>query len=531
MQTPDKQASDPSSNTGRIWKLIGSAIAVISLLILLAPMIIAKTSLRDVLINSAIANDSIAVSTGSASFGYTTPLQISEFNLREKQGSVDLKIGKIETDKSWLILLFSKADLGTFRFVKPEIEVVTGIASTTQPTQADATSGTPEPMPGAIPETTPDEEAKATPTIEPEETADLQASEQKLPNLVAEITDASVRVRNVSSSEPAIDLQGIDFTIRIEDAKSGSNLVVDPTTILDNAVLTPQLCGQGLHLVAPMLSDVVNVTGNVSFRLDRFIVPIGAMPEAERREIIDIAGSIELADVTVGLKGKIMEALLPLLDRLGHADGPSGLTVNKASAIQFHVVDGRIHHKGLVMQMPLAGSALEIASSGSVGMDETIDVQLEIGIPDDMLGDSALAKFFSVESVRIRVSGTLDEPQIDLDSDSEWADRLTTLLVPLKTKKSETAGTGDDDEDPDAPDPKDSMEKFEDVADSILGIVGGLLEESKSDDNDKSPSLRDRIRSRRNRSEGRGRLLPQRNRKPIENDDAQESAKQEPVEI
>ena len=96
------------------------------------------------------------------------------------------------------------------------------------------------------------------------------------------------------------------------------------------------------------------------------------------------------------------------------------MTVNRASAVEFSVVGGRVQHRGLVMQMPLAGSALEIQSSGSVGMDETLDIQLAISLPDDLLGGSALAKFFTKESVLIQVSGSLEEPKLSLNSEGGW---------------------------------------------------------------------------------------------------------------
>jgi hypothetical protein len=501
--TSNDQPSNSPTGSGRFWKLIAISCVMLALLLLLAPTIIAKTSLRDRLINSAMANDSLVVSTDSASFGYLTPLKIRDFSLRGTGGAMNLQIENLETEKSWLLLLFSKGDLGTFRFGNPEVEVVTGIAKTKQveETQEEGSVETWQTEPIEASDKAAVEMTENTPVEAREKDTDVKQSQRELPRLVAEITDASVRVRNVSSVDPLVDLDHLDFTVRIEDGtSSGSNVVVDPTTILDNAVLTPELCNQGLHLVAPAMSGVVNVTGNVSFHLDRMIVPVGKMSDAERQEKLEIAGAIEFSDVTVGLKSKLMNAIAPLLQRFGAHDAPSAMTISKASAVQFHVADGRIEHQGLVMQMPLAGSALEIASSGSVGVDESLDVQLAISIPDHLLGDSALAKFFQVESVQIQVSGTLDDPHLELDSTGGWTDRLHSLLAPQEP--------GDVKETAEA-----SMNPEADVAESILGMVDGLLDRPPRDGQPVLPNLRDRLQSRREEPQGRRRLLPRRNRR------------------
>ena len=501
--------------------------------VLLLPTLVAKTSLRDALINTAIANEGLAVTTGNASFGYLTPLSIHAFELRDNTGVVHLNVDQIETEKSCLILLFSRRDLGRFRFDSPNVEVITGIArqspfdgaQTSNKSVENSDSVKLDDASKAASEKGSDlsSAAKASGAASNvSEPVSTSPSERGLPMLVAEITDAAVRVRHFASDKPAVDLRGVDFTVRIVDRKSGSNIVVDPTTVLDNAKLTPELCNQGLQLVAPTMSNIVDVKGRISFRLDRCIVPVGQMEESERRETMEIAGAIAFADVTVGLKSRIMEALLPLLARLGNPKPPSVMTISESSAVEFRVVNGRIEHKGLVMQMPLAGSALKIESSGSVGVDETVDVQLAISIPEGILGDSALMKFFQVESVQIQVNGTLDNPQLTLDSTGGWADRLQTLLKQRASEKAATASDGTD----------ATQDNPENIADSILGIVDGLLEKSASDEQQDVPMLRERIRSRRDESQGPRRLFPRVNRRnSAEQPEPISSSEKEPSEI
>ena len=171
-------ASKPSA-LSRLIKWGGGLLLVGLLLVLLAPTIIAKTPLRDMLVNSALSNEGVVVSTGRASFGYFSPLSIHNLDVKSTNGAMNLKIDNIATDRSWLLMLLESEDLGTFRFEKPDVEVVTGIAPSKDQkplTKADGPRPSPPPM----------------------------------PKLVAEITDAGFRVRNVGAQEPAVKLDGID---------------------------------------------------------------------------------------------------------------------------------------------------------------------------------------------------------------------------------------------------------------------------------------------------------------------------------
>ena len=488
----------PSSNSGSSLKSwIGRILILVTVLLLFAPTIIAKTPLRDWLINSALANEKIVASTQGASFGYFSPLEIQQLDLSGTGGAFDVKIEQIASDRSWLVMLLEKQDLGEFRFDRPSVKVVTGIK----------------------------QESEDAPQVNIEEPASKPKEPQAMPRLAAEVVDGDVMIRHVTSEDPVFKLDDINFSIQVDNAESGSTLSVAPTTLLDNETLTPELCSQGLQLVAPMMADVVDVEGKISFRLERCVVPIGEMEEETRTQQLQIAGSVELADVTVGLNNKIMQRIVPLLDGLGRSNVPTTMTVNRSSAVEFNINNGRIEHRGLVMQMPLAGSALEIQSSGSVGMDKTLDLQLAISLPDDLLGNSALARFFTKEAALVRVTGNIDEPQIKLDTEGGWAERLQNVLSDadgLLKDRSTTDPAEADSSDANAEDKRDPVE---DLSESVLGLVGGLLEgagrrrtesrdaepteaDAQPEPEDNIPLLRDRIRLRRDSSQGRRRLFP-----------------------
>ena len=94
----------------RRWTWVGTLLVILVVLLALAPTIIARTPLRDMLVNSAIAGDEIVVSTESASFGYFSPMEILGFRLKATNGAMQVDIDEIETEKSWLIMLFSPGE-------------------------------------------------------------------------------------------------------------------------------------------------------------------------------------------------------------------------------------------------------------------------------------------------------------------------------------------------------------------------------------------------------------------------------------
>lgn len=452
--------STARNRTGRqrwIRVAIGVVVCVIVLLAL-TPTILAKSSLRDWILNAAVADDAFRLSTREASFGYTTPLIVRGFRLQAVDGSLQVDLESMESDRSWLSMWMFSDDLGTFRFDAPIVNVVTGIAEG-------------------------DEE---------ESVVDESDRRKSLPTLIAEIRGAGVRIRDVDQAEPVVDLQGIDFTVHVEQHPIGTVMRIDPTTILDEEVLTPELCNHGVQLIAPMFAGVLDVQGKISCRIDQFSVPTG--DAVVRRQHSDIEGTVRLSDVEVGLNNKVTEQLMPLLNQFG-VELPRSLTISQSSEVRVHVTDGRVHHQGLMFLLPVADSSFEINSTGSVGFDESLDLRLELALPPAVLERSRLAQMLIREPIAIRVEGTVDEPEIRLDSSDSWTQRLQRLL--------DTARSGD----------ASQGEAERDVTGAVLQGMQRLLDDS-DDSGGGLPNLIDQFRQRRQQDSGeRSRRLPRRDRR------------------
>ena len=329
--------SEQKRSRRRIW--IGSVALLLVGFVLMVPTIVAKTPLRDWVINSAIKDDGYRVTTAGASLGYVTPITIDGFELQASDQSVHVGIEQVGGDKSWLSMMMSGGDLGTFIFLKPTI-VMNVKASSDEPDVED----------------------------------EVESNRLEVwPKLRARVEDATVMVHSEGDPEPIIELREIAFETRLEPLDQGALVHLSPVTLLDEVALTPELCSRGLQLVAPMLADVVDVSGRVSCRVDRFTLPIGGSDQdggsdpIERSALADVAGTVTLSDVSVGPKGRILDRLLPLLGRLTDVQPDASLSLAGSSELSFELVDGRVHHDGLVLLLPVADTSLQLQSHGSVG--------------------------------------------------------------------------------------------------------------------------------------------------------------------
>ncbi len=299
------------------------------------------------------------------------------------------------------------------------------------------------------------------------------------------------------SSEPPIDLRHIQLMVRLQRQDDGSVLRVDPATVFDHQRITPQLCGQGLQLIAPLLADEVDAEGEFSLRLERFQIPIG--PERPGQDqAIHIEGELQLHQASVGLRNTIAKGVSDLVLKFVGIGAPDRLTVAKDLVVSFQVIDGRVRHEGLALLLPHGESAVEFMSSGSVGLDETLDLKLAVKLPDELLGGQALVQRFTKDPIVLAITGTLDEPKVELASSGGLVKSIQGLIK----------GDGPDEV---------AEETVNEVVSGAVDVVGGILEglrqraeqraedraedgaeqpEESEEDRGLLPSLRERLRDR-----------------------------------
>ena len=228
--------------------------------------------------------------------------------------------------------------------------------------------------------------------------------------MVLDVVDARVRIEGPWSPDPWIS-DPIDVELRLAHTPSGdaSEWTLQPTTILEEALLEPSVAQGVLAYIAPVLADATRTSGRFSLALDGGTFPVG-VPEKSA-----FSGRLTMHAVDLG-PGPMVTGILAALP--GRIQVPTSIRVADDSQISFRMEDRRMWHEGLEFGFPLprGGSRLDLTSSGSVGLDDKVlDLKLALPFPADIPSDRPVLATLAGKTVSIGIGGKLGKPRVDFD--------------------------------------------------------------------------------------------------------------------
>lgn len=247
--------------------------------------------------------------------------------------------------------------------------------------------------------------------VDPGDPAEGHRPPRKTPlRMVLDVVDARVRIEGPWSPDPWIS-DPIDVELRLAHTPSGeaSEWTLEPTTILEDALLEPSVAQGVLAYIAPVLADATRTGGRFSLALDGGTFPVG-VPEKSA-----FAGKLTMHAVDLG-PGPLVTGILAALP--GRIQVPTSIRIADDSQISFRMEDRRMWHEGLEFGFPLprGGSRLDLTSSGSVGLDDKVlDLKLALPFPADLPADRPVLATLAGKTVSIGIGGKLGEPRIDFD--------------------------------------------------------------------------------------------------------------------
>jgi hypothetical protein len=359
----------PKRRRRRILRVLGLLAVLLAVLIAAAPGIVARTRLRDRAINAVVASPTLTATTESASFGWFSPPSARGLHLKSANGRLDIHAEAVTADRSPLRLWSSAPDLGTIRVEKPHV------------------------------------------TLEWPLDVQLQGRQSRLePTFTAVVTDAGLTIRLAGQDEPAIDVDGINMTFRIEKEEEGRVLTLDPVVIFDRRQLSPKLANSLLHLFDPTMGDTQQISGAFSLSLDKLRVPIG-VPRDQMIKHIEMEGKLVLHDVSVEVRNPMRQSLVRLVADMNGKQVSDVVHLTHNNEIRFQVRDGRLYHEGLRIGFPDIDPTLELTSHGSVGLDRTLDLFVDLPRLDPALRKEK-------GPARCHVTGTIANPTITVEDGS-----------------------------------------------------------------------------------------------------------------
>jgi hypothetical protein len=168
-----------------------------------------------------------------------------------------------------------------------------------------------------------------------------------------------------------------------------------------------------LKYIAPVLADATRSDGLFSMRLEGGRVPLDDPRQA------DLAGQLVIHSVDV-LPGRATEQWVRMAQQIGSlvkrrdlqaiATQPATtlLTVRERT-VPFRLASGRVYHEG----MEFTVGDVTVRSRGSVGLDETLAMTLDVPILDNWVADVPVLSGLRGQSLQIPVAGTLSRPAVD----------------------------------------------------------------------------------------------------------------------
>ncbi len=190
-----------------------------------------------------------------------------------------------------------------------------------------------------------------------------------------------------------------------------AELTMPAGPVITNVRISPEVSEAMLKFVAPVLAGATQSDGQFSLQLDGLRMPLAAPKKT------DSAGKLTVHSVRVvpgpttqpwvNLAQQV-EALVKHRDPSANRQPASLLSVHDQQ-VNFRVVDGRVYHQNIEFQV----GDVVMRSQGSVGLDETISLTLQIPVQDAWIAKEPLLAGLRGQSLQIPVTGTLKRPQMD----------------------------------------------------------------------------------------------------------------------
>ena len=228
---------------------------------------------------------------------------------------------------------------------------------------------------------------------------------------------------------------------RIEFTPEGKFLVFDGGPVFENVDFTQEMSDTWLRYVSPILGSATSIEGKFSLSASPARVAL-APPHAG-----DFEGVFQIHSAQVGpgpLTRQIADALGGLQTIMGRPAGPNSQWMQvDEQQVPFHVFEGRVYHKDLHVSF----GDVVVQSEGSVGLDETIDFQLTVPIPDKWTAGKPLLANLKGEAIPFPMGGTLDNPALDGKALGDFGKRIGFqsaggLLQQLIEKRLEKKANG-----------------------------------------------------------------------------------------
>jgi hypothetical protein len=180
--------------------------------------------------------------------------------------------------------------------------------------------------------------------------------------------------------------------------------------VVDHVRISPAMCTALLQYIAPLLAGTTSAEGRFSIDVEGFRLPLagqgapgnGPLYSPLRWSEAEIAGKLVIHSAQVG-PGYLIQELAQLFGRTTPA------YLIQESTIPFRMTKGRIYHQ----QMDLVFNEVKLRTYGSVGLDQSLSMMIEMPIPPKWQNGKILGPALKDQIIKLPIGGYLRQPKID----------------------------------------------------------------------------------------------------------------------
>lgn len=405
------------------------------------PFLVLGSSLRDGALNDAAGRSGWSVESASATGGWFSPVTFFDVRVVDSEGRLEGRVPELRTNCTLMDVLGRGPERRRITLVRPTIEI--GVSEEGEwPSCSAAGSG------------------KATDFV---------------------VEHGSLRITTPQRQIPIVDVRGCNMTGSIEPDESGvSWLVVEPMQVFDHEPVSDAQCEQNLALIAPILAQSTEVSGTASVWLERVRIPL----DGRQSSPFPIKGRAEFHSLEAKLRNGWASQLSALGGAFSGIEIPDRISMLENSTIDFEVTEKGVHHEGTAFLLPEMSPDFKVVSSGTVFLDETLDLELSVELPVPSDDERPVLRFLrsvSLSPILLAVKGTVSSPVVGLPEGVDFLGEISRRVTPAQdTTEPSGVPTAISEliQDVVKPD-SDGQEKKKNLAGSILNLIRAVEKQRK----------------------------------------------------
>ncbi|HMO15264.1 MAG TPA: hypothetical protein PKD64_14625 [Pirellulaceae bacterium] len=200
-------------------------------------------------------------------------------------------------------------------------------------------------------------------------------------------------------------------------------IVVPEGQIVNGVQLTVENSREWLKFVAPLAAEATSTQGAFSVSTTGVRLPLANFNAAQGDVLLTIhdarIGPGPLGTQLISLANQI-KTLIEGANASHIADANAQWLVIPQQDVPVTIQAGRVIHRGMTFR---SGDTV-IQTSGSVGLDQTLDLVVEVPISDRWLGNRPLLAGLKGQKLAIPLTGTVSKPRLDTNGLQQFAGQL-----------------------------------------------------------------------------------------------------------